>query len=83
MTLERLRELHDAQPFHPFTMHLSDGRAIPVVSREFIAAAPSGRTWVVFQPDDRMQIIDLLLVTDLELNAGNGKKKRSRKKRGS
>ena len=29
--------------------------------------APSGRTVVVMQPDDTLNIIDLLLVTDLEL----------------
>jgi hypothetical protein len=47
--------------------------------REFIAAAPNGRTLVVFQPDDRMNIIDLLLVTDAEIppsKNGNGKRRR-------
>ncbi len=77
MTIEKLRELYDAQLFRPFTIHLADGRDIPVLSREFIATAPSGRTIVVFQPDDRMHIVDLLLVTDLELKP-NGRKKRSR-----
>ena len=77
MTLERLRELYDAQPFHPFVLHLTDGREIPVVSREFMASAPSGRTIVVFQPDDCMNIIDLLLVTDIELKT-NGRKKKEK-----
>lgn len=82
MTMERLRDLYDAQPFRPFTLHLADGRAITVHHREFFAAAPSGRTIVVFQPDDRMHIIDLLLVTDVELtvrrgNGSSGRKKKS------
>ena len=77
MTIERIRELYDVQPFQPFVMHLADGRAIPVRSREFIASAPSGRTIVIFQPDDSMNIIDLLLVTDLEVIKGrSGKRKR-------
>ena len=71
MTIERIRELYNAQPFRPFVIHLADGRDIPVLHREFIMAAPSGRTIVVMQPDDSMNIIDLLLVTDLELT-GNG-----------
>lgn len=69
MTLEAIRELINAQPFRPFTMHLADGREIPVQHREFIMALPSGRTLVVAQPDDTVNIIDLLLVTDVELKA--------------
>jgi hypothetical protein len=67
MTIERVRELSDMKPFRPFVIHLADGREIPVVHREFIITAPSGRTLVVMQPDDRLNIIDLLLVTDLEI----------------
>ena len=69
--------MYEAQPFRPFVIHLADGREVPVLHREFIMAAPSGRTLVVMQPDDRMNIIDLLLVTDLELQRGkNGSGKR-------
>jgi hypothetical protein len=67
MTIERLKELYDAQPFKPFLLHLADGREIPVRHRDFIMAAPSGRTIVVMQPDDSLNIIDLLRVTDVEL----------------
>ena len=70
MTIERLREAYDAQPFIPFVLHLADGRGIPVRSREFVVPAPSGRTIGVFQPDNRMNVIDLLLVTDLEFQRG-------------
>jgi hypothetical protein len=67
MTIEQLRNLYNAQPFRPFVIHLADGREIPVHHREFMMAVPSGRTIVVCQPDDTMNIIDLLLVTDVEL----------------
>lgn len=66
MTVEQLRAAYTAQPFRPFVIHLADGREVPVASREFIMALPSGRTIVVGQPDDTVNIIDLLLVTDLE-----------------
>jgi hypothetical protein len=76
MTIERLKELYDAQPFKPFVLHLADGREIPVRHRDFIMAAPSGRTIVVMQPDDSLNIIDLLLVTDAELKlTRNGSRK--------
>ena len=77
MTIEQLRTVYNAQPFQPFTIHLADGRAVPVHHREFIMAVPSGRTVFVCQPDDTVNIIDLLLVTDLELKpATNGSRKR-------
>jgi hypothetical protein len=79
MTIERLKELYDTQPFKPFTLHLADGRNIPVHHRDFIMAAPSGRTIVVVQPDDTMNIIDLLLVTDVEIKLSrNGTRKPKR-----
>jgi hypothetical protein len=67
VTIEQLRTFYNAQPFKPFVMHLADGRSIPVMHREFMASAPSGRTVTVYQPDDSMNVIDLLLVTDLEI----------------
>ncbi len=76
MTIEKLKELYDTQPFKPFVIHLADGREIPVRHRDFIMAVPSGRTIVVVQPDDSMNIIDLLLVTDVELKpTRNGSRK--------
>jgi hypothetical protein len=67
MTIDRLREAYNAEPFRPFVIHLADGREVTVHHREFVSLSPSGRTIVVFQPDDSMNIIDLLLVTDLEM----------------
>jgi hypothetical protein len=61
-------------------LHLADGRAIEVRHPEFMAAAPNGRTVVVLQPDDSMNIIDLLLVTDIEIKSATSppsKKRRS------
>ena len=80
MTIEQLRRLYDATPFQPFTIHLADGREVPVLHREFIMAAPSGRTVVVCQPDDTFNIIDLLLVTDLEIKPTNGSSAKRRKR---
>jgi hypothetical protein len=80
MTIEAVRKLYEATPFRPFVIHLADGRQIPVVHREFIIVAPSGRTLVVMQPDDTLNIIDLLLVTDVELKTasnGSGRKRKT------
>jgi hypothetical protein len=79
MTVERLREVLTTQPFRPFTIHLADGNSIPVASREFVSTSPSGRTIVVWQPDDRMNILDLLLVTKLEVEPANGGRPRRKR----
>jgi hypothetical protein len=76
MTIDQLRDLYNAQLFQPFVMHLADGRQVPVYHREFIMTVPSGRTVIVCQPDDTLNIIDLLRVTDIELKrAGNGSRR--------
>ena len=80
MTLEAFREAFNAQPFQPFTIHIADGRSIPVVSREFIMRDPQGRTVLVYQPDGRLSTIDLLLVTELEKQP-NGETGTKRKRR--
>jgi hypothetical protein len=79
MTVGQLRNAYSSQTFRPFVTHLADGREVPVSSREFIMAVPSGRTVVICQPDDTLNIIDLLLVTDLELRpSSNGSRRRRR-----
>lgn len=79
MTIDRIRELYEAKPFQPFTLRLADGREVPVHHPELMIVAPSGRTVVVVQPDDRLNIIDLLLVTDAELKLGrNGSRHKKR-----
>ena len=79
MTIEQLRNVYDAQPFRPFVIHLADGRHIPVRHREFIMAVPSGRTVLVCQPDDTVNMIDRLLVTDLELKPTDQGSRRRRR----
>ena len=78
MTSDRLEEMFKAQPFRPFDIRLADGRAVRVQHPEFIARSPSGRTAVVFQPDDSMTVIDVFLAVRLDKAppAKNGSKKR-------
>lgn len=79
MTIEAIKTMYSTEPFQPFVIHLADGRQVPVHHREFIMAAPSGRTLIVCQPDDTLNIIDLLLVTDLEWKPANGIRKKQHK----
>jgi hypothetical protein len=66
MTIEQLRKLHQARPFQPFDIHLADARSIPVNHPELLSVSTTGRTIAVGVPDGTIEIVDLLLVTNLK-----------------
>jgi hypothetical protein len=69
VTFEQLRRVIDATPFRPFTLHAADGRRFHVPHREFLSHTPGGRTLIVYddQDDEAFSILDLLLVTEIEV----------------
>jgi hypothetical protein len=67
MTLEQMEKLYNATPFTPFIIHLADGNQIPVPSREFISAAPTGWTMVVWSADGTCSLIDVAQITRAEI----------------
>jgi hypothetical protein len=77
MTIEPLRTLHQARPFHAFDLHLADGRTLTVEHPELLSQSQSGRTIAVSRPDDTIEIIDLLLVVSLK-SRPNGSPRRGR-----
>jgi hypothetical protein len=68
MTVEQLKSVMHAQPFRPFTIHMGDGRAFFVSHLDFISRSPSGRTIIVHGNDDGHSILDMLLVTEIEVH---------------
>jgi hypothetical protein len=72
MKIAKVREALHAQPFLPFWIHLADGGRIPVKHEDFVALNPSGREIIVFLPDGSHQLIDVLMITRLEIKAANG-----------
>ena len=78
MTIEQLKNLHQATPFRPFTLHLADGRQVPVPHRDFLSHSPSGRTVIVYGTGESFDVIDLPLVTSLHKQEANGSGKRRR-----
>jgi len=67
MTREDFRERMIKRPFQPFTVIMADGQRIPVWNQEYVMMSPTRRTASVYQRDGRLDIIDLLLVTALEV----------------
>ena len=68
MTIQQLRAVYQAQPFRPFTLHLADGGKLHVPRADFLSHSPQGRTLIVYAEDDSFSIVDLLLVTRLEVH---------------
>lgn len=80
MRVEELVQLHKAAPFRPFRIHLADGRHLDVEHPEFLAHVPKGRIAIVMRLDETFEIIDLMLVTTLEVidaKSRSGRKKSS------
>jgi len=77
MTVEQLIQIQRAQPFRAYRIHLADGRHLDVEYPDFLARSPSGRTAIVYKSDETFEVIDLLLVSSLEvLNGQKASKKK-------
>ena len=79
MTTQEVSRLHQARAFQPFIIRVGDGQALPVDHPEFLAYSPNSRTMTVYARDGSFQIVDLLLITGLEVR--NGRQQRGRAKR--
>ena len=79
MTANQLRAVQNARPFKPFTLSLADGERVKVSHPELLLITPGGRTVVVATGDDSVRIIDLLLVTEIRVGNGTGKRPKKRK----
>jgi hypothetical protein len=73
MTTEQFRAALNELPFRPFTIHMVDGRSFDVPHRDFVAQSPSGRTVIVFQRNESYNVLDLPLMSELEVQAAHGR----------
>jgi len=49
---------------------MGDGRSLRVNRPELLARSPGGRTVIVFGEDDAFEVIDVMLVTSIEVPNG-------------
>jgi hypothetical protein len=77
MTVDQIRKVHQAKPFQPFRIHLADSRAIDVTHPELLAVNEPGRPIIVVTGDESLyEVVDLLLVTSLEVLNGHAKSRK-------
>ena len=79
MKIEKIRGVLHAQPFRPFRIRLADGGHIFVEHEDFVALEPAGREMIVYLPDNRHQILDMMLATRIEIKSHNGGPPKKRK----
>lgn len=70
MTTEQIRQAHQAAPFRPFTIRMADGRTFYIRHPDYLFILPGGgRTIIVANDDGSASILDVLLVTELQITA--------------
>jgi hypothetical protein len=67
MSPEVVRRYLELRPFVSFAFRMPDGRALRVISPEFLDLPANGRHLIVEQPDGTKNVVDLLIVSDLEI----------------
>jgi hypothetical protein len=72
MTTEQFQATLHQNPFQPFIIHMADGRAFEVQHRDFVSRSPSGRTVIVHHDNENYSVLDLLLMSELEVQPTNG-----------
>lgn len=80
MDPDRLRTQLRHLPFRPFTVELSSGKLVHIQHPDYAMLSSGGGTLVVFyraeeaddeRDDDRMEIIDVPLITNLSVEGGS------------
>jgi hypothetical protein len=69
MNADTLHGLIAADPFHPFTLRLTDGRSIRVPHRSFVTVSADGRSITIFGAGP-CDTIETILVSSCQLDDG-------------
>ncbi len=75
MRKEALTKAAHRNPFQPFVLRLADGRAVRVPHQDFISMHPTGRTVIVYGQNEDLEILDVMLITGLQLPGKAAKSK--------
>ena len=76
MTIQQLKKVYEASPFRPFSLHMAHGRKLYVPHHDFLSHSPTGRTVIVYGEDDDFNILDVLMITEIEVTTTNGSRSR-------
>ena len=74
MLPDRIRELIHTIPFRPFVVELGSGKCVTVKHPDYVSLSPAGRTLVVHDDEERMEIIDVFLITSATVEKADATK---------
>jgi hypothetical protein len=78
MDIQEIRKFHQAEPFRPFYVFLSNGRKLLVRHRENMGYSPSGKAMAIYtspEASESMSADDIIKLQDAKKRAArkNGK----------
>ncbi len=68
MTIEVIKEAAHAEPFRPFSLRVAGGPVVKVAHPDYIAFGPKGRTVFVYGANESFKVLDVMLVTEVEVS---------------
>ncbi|HEV7867639.1 MAG TPA: hypothetical protein VGO90_08150 [Chthoniobacteraceae bacterium] len=71
MAPDGIRNLIRAVPFRPFTVELGSGKRIFVQRSDYVSLSPAGRTLVVQDNEENMEIIEVFLITHVSVEGAD------------
>ena len=74
MPPDRIRELIHTVPFQPFVVELGSGKCVPVKNPDYVLLSPGGRTLIVHNDEQRMEMIDAFLITSVSVEKADATK---------
>jgi hypothetical protein len=83
VTATELRKFWHRAPFVPFDIVVPRRDKLHVPHPDFLTVSPSGRIAKVWFDNDEEAALDVFLITAVEENSRNGRRKRSRRRRRS
>jgi len=69
MNKDAVQSTLHAQPFKPFLLRLTDGTLVPVPHPDFMVVSQGGRTAIINTEGEKFSIVDLGLMTTIELGS--------------
>ena len=70
MIAEEIRALLHAQPFRPFTVHLSDGKEVTVHHHDYGWLLPSGYQLIYENPEGKVHLMNVAQIAEITYGGG-------------
>jgi hypothetical protein len=69
MAVSTIREAIASVPFRPFTIRIAAQRSYTIPYPEFVSIGPKKQTLVLWHEDGGASIIDMLMITGIDLSS--------------